>query len=925
MDHLPPVHNPQSAIVVPYHGYKYELGGFTDFPVPKDVSIAALEDASSSPDALKHAAPYLQARFCFGLISEVLGLPVDRYDFIKTKDGHQVITTAKLPDYLRRWRIARDAVKDKSLEDNKQFCTTRITNVLSDSWMSWQSIPRFAEIVQPEVELSIQIIARTLDHAVSCVTGVEVGTQSWRRVFSETVYSRMVGNGWCPSLVYHIGSSKLTLLYYASLLGPPPGSKDHSKCTRDGRCKVEQRRTTKEENASQHVCGDRQSCHDVVPSDSEAIARMVKEGSIPLLEYRNGTLSVSRHTKSKQYTAISHLWIDGLGNPEANSMPHCQLERLNASMKMIPWTNKCQAKSLVDDKVWQSDEEITDITPEQIKAKAERPLLFWIDTICIPQDMELKMKAVNNMRAIYNRANRVLVFDAGLSNVPGQLCAEEVLTRISLSNWVRRFWTLQEAVLAKVLWFQFQDDCYRQLVDNSNTWLNEVSYYCQDFDFNWRLYASARKREGGMSYAEKVVRVWAELKRREASFMEDQPICIATLLDMDIESVQNQTGYDARYQRLWLEYKTLPKRLLFLPGPRLTTYPLRWAPAGMQDLDAMPAPPAVFDEAVPTAKGLQVQHHGFVSESKVSNTPAGLISMHIDNEIYLVRENLKRANPSWKDLDLAVFDHLVVLLAQNQMSDEASKRPFDWALGALLGVRSAAGSKEDRRAVIECEYLRTVSVLRRGSDFEQQYRRVMCIGRNYADHVTELNNRAPKQPFFFLKPPSAILLPEEGPFLKPKGVNVHYEVELGLVIGKQLRDVDAKDEKTWMDAIESYVLAVDMTARNVQDEAKKKGLPWSIAKGFDTFLPLAGPISKSKIADPHNVELWLSVNGQMKQQDNSELMLFRIGKQLEQISKIMTLDKGDIVLTGTPKGVGPVVAGDVLEAGLRVSGSPRTI
>ncbi|KXT15924.1 hypothetical protein AC579_1436 [Pseudocercospora musae] len=199
-------------------------------------------------------------------------------------------------------------------------------------------------------------------------------------------------------------------------------------------------------------------------------------------------------------------------------------------------------------------------------------------------------------------------------------------------------------------------------------------------------------------------------------------------------------------------------------------------------------------------------------------------------------------------------------------------------------------------------------------------RKVMCIGRNYADHVKELNNQRPKQPFFFLKPPSSILLPHEGPILRPAGVNMHFEVELGLVIGKTLRDVDENDEARWLDAIESYVLAIDMTGRNVQEEAKKRGLPWSIAKGFDTFLPLAGPIEKSKIADPHNVELWLSVNGHVKQQDNTELMLFRIGRQLADISKVMTLEKGDVVLTGTPKGVGPVVTGDVIEAGLRIGG-----
>jgi len=117
-----------------------------------------------------------------------------------------------------------------------------------------------------------------------------------------------------------------------------------------------------------------------------------------------------------------------------------------------------------------------------------------------------------------------------------------------------------------------------------------------------------------------------------------------------------------------------------------------------------------------------------------------------------------------------------------------------------------------------------------------------------------------------------------------------------------------------------YVLAIDMTARNVQDEAKKKGLPWSIAKGFDTFLPISNVISKSAIPNPTDIELWLSVNDKIRQQDSTELMLFRIPRQLQDISRVMTLEKGDIVLTGTPKGVGTVVTGDVIKGGLRVGG-----
>jgi 2-keto-4-pentenoate hydratase/2-oxohepta-3-ene-1,7-dioic acid hydratase in catechol pathway len=111
-----------------------------------------------------------------------------------------------------------------------------------------------------------------------------------------------------------------------------------------------------------------------------------------------------------------------------------------------------------------------------------------------------------------------------------------------------------------------------------------------------------------------------------------------------------------------------------------------------------------------------------------------------------------------------------------------------------------------------------------------------------------------------------------------------------------------------------------MTARNVQDEAKRKGLPWSIAKGFDTFMPVSQLIAKSRIPDPHNAHLWLSVNNQIRQADSTELMLFRIPRMLADISRVMTLETGDIVLTGTPKGVGSVSAGDVMRAGLKVGG-----
>ncbi len=117
-----------------------------------------------------------------------------------------------------------------------------------------------------------------------------------------------------------------------------------------------------------------------------------------------------------------------------------------------------------------------------------------------------------------------------------------------------------------------------------------------------------------------------------------------------------------------------------------------------------------------------------------------------------------------------------------------------------------------------------------------------------------------------------------------------------------------------------YALAIDMTARNVQNEAKKKGLPWDIAKGFDSFLPISNFIPKTAVPDPHDIELYLTVNNHVCQQDSTNLMLFPIPRLLSDISKVMTLERGDIVLTGTPKGVGAVVPGDIMRAGIRVNG-----
>ncbi|KAJ0911239.1 putative acylpyruvate hydrolase [Helianthus annuus] len=191
--------------------------------------------------------------------------------------------------------------------------------------------------------------------------------------------------------------------------------------------------------------------------------------------------------------------------------------------------------------------------------------------------------------------------------------------------------------------------------------------------------------------------------------------------------------------------------------------------------------------------------------------------------------------------------------------------------------------------------------------------KIVAVGRNYAAHAKELGNAVPKEPVLFMKPTSSYL-PNGGTIEVPHPLeSLDHEVELAVVIGKKARDVA---ESTAMDYIGGYALALDMTAREIQASAKSAGLPWTVAKGQDTFTPISSILSLSRVPDPHGLELWLKVDGEIRQKGSTEDMIFKIPYLISHISSIMTLLEGDVILTGTPKGVGPVKVGQKIEAGI---------
>jgi len=200
-------------------------------------------------------------------------------------------------------------------------------------------------------------------------------------------------------------------------------------------------------------------------------------------------------------------------------------------------------------------------------------------------------------------------------------------------------------------------------------------------------------------------------------------------------------------------------------------------------------------------------------------------------------------------------------------------------------------------------------------NFTQEFTigKMVCVGRNYAEHAKELGNEVPAKPVIFLKPASVVIYSSDKIVQPSFGEDLHHEVELVLLIGKKVKDVNEKDAE---DAIIGYGLGLDMTMRDVQKELSKKGDPWTISKCFDTSAVLSDFVLKKDYNLTLNEEISLSVNGTVKQKEVLNKMIFNPAQIVEYISSLMTLEDGDLIFTGTPKGVSKVVSGDTITAEL---------
>ena len=188
--------------------------------------------------------------------------------------------------------------------------------------------------------------------------------------------------------------------------------------------------------------------------------------------------------------------------------------------------------------------------------------------------------------------------------------------------------------------------------------------------------------------------------------------------------------------------------------------------------------------------------------------------------------------------------------------------------------------------------------------------KVVCIGRNYAEHAKELDNPIPTEPLLFIKPGSCVV-PTEGGFAIPhERGSVHYEAEIAVLIGKPLSQKPTPEEV--LDAISGFAPGLDLTLREKQSELKAKGLPWEVAKSFDGACVLAPFVPSCTFPDVTDIGIRLTINGEVRQDGNSALMLNPIVPMIQYMAGCFSLQAGDVIMTGTPVGVGPLNVGDEL-------------
>jgi hypothetical protein len=633
--HLLPIHRGNPPIPVPKTPYvaseRYDGGPWLSYPARKgklenmlkDGSLDVIEYARServNPTPLNEIESFFQTWLYFGLIAEFTGANcdddagIDRsendalnqlYKIVLVEDGSFVrLDRQCLDEFLvaGRGKISKDVEVRKAHYNHLAECLSYAYSCAT------QFPPEFNHAVRCSIAALGELFMTTINFAFEML-GLPLFGRDWKTGFlNEDMKASMVAHGWCPSDVARAEAKYMHIqtLFIACMLDRSLPPRNHSRCTASA-CNLYQiNNGTYKEQHEDVGCNCDQL---VVPESAITPLPLFKEGKFPLLllkgDLHNLTYEIIESGDDAPFIAISHVWADGLGNPHANSLHKCKLQRL---------------RTLVD--------AVNAQDPENTLSKSKYGgSLIWLDTLLSPaHDGKGKQTAIEKIRLVYQQAKHVLVLDAGLMAYPSSpQSAPEMLSRIFTSSWMRRLWTLQEGALAKSLYFQFKDEA-----KSLNALFFEVLKNRGDMAYRAVMRDVHAEMLGLMGFFNKIdapggllALLDRALQFRSVSVPSDEPLCIGTLLSLDLKAILAvEKTQQARMKKVWElvaeKNEGLPAQILFFEEERLDEKGWSWAPKSLLNnqhtvvtLSTRLTRWADTQRGIPTLRGLRVQYPGY--------------------------------------------------------------------------------------------------------------------------------------------------------------------------------------------------------------------------------------------------------------------------------------------------------------------------
>ncbi|EXJ81203.1 hypothetical protein A1O3_07493 [Capronia epimyces CBS 606.96] len=681
MDHLPEVRNPAFPPLEIEYLREYEPAvlqydnlGFDGFPAragwERQNLLAGTFDFTEQQRP-RAVAAFLQQWLYFGLLSAALGhqhtIATILKDFTRVSDttGRRILTTSNLERYLQQRKtnlsaeeLHSDSITVQTFDAMLSETQLHVARYMCRGGAESETHPMRA---YTEISLSIMDLGLVLTRAKKRIWPSSRAL-GWQR--SEFVLTRMSDSGWCPSDITML--SKLmtpTGMYFASLFRPRLWQKDHvaGGCTEDF-CRV------------MNVPGTELAQYQTliptyVLTDTIPVVQLLEEGSGDAVL----VLSAVHFQDISQYVARSHVWIEGLGNQDSNALPRCQLSRL---------------QKLVD----------------QVSGNRSTP--FWIDTLCIPQSnyrphlQPYRLRAINEMNHVYRNATAVLVLDSELAATSTTAPIEEQLARLSCSSWLRRLWTLQEAVLGVKVLLQFVDgavnlmtDIIQRLQDDSNFFRLTQVVFTEFVDFPWRI-ALLRQQGGG----HRIIKLWNACQYRDTSELQDEALCLTILLGLDTRLITS-TPVEVRWRTFPLQQATFPKDLVFTSGPRVPLDGFRWAPVSFIRRPATQTATLLLamGTGLATAEGITISASGWLfqpprTEFRQEYPGFWLLDSTTDRWFCVEQRTVPNDGMApWGQLRGTIQQHSNIGLIVNQ---DMGRTTF--ALGILVAVDTKNAAESDR-------------------------------------------------------------------------------------------------------------------------------------------------------------------------------------------------------------------------------------